>query len=156
MPGRAFCFLQASRTAKIALILILGVSFALTACTEESSWNELNAKAVTLYQQGRYPEAVKVAKEALKVAEDTFGPDHPAVAVSLHNLALPHEAQGKYGAAEPLYQRALAILEKAWGPSYPQVAAVLENMAALCKETGREDEAKRLEARAKGIRSRNR
>ncbi len=127
----------------------------LPAYAQEELWKELNAKVVTLYQQGRYEEAAKVGKEALKVAEDTFGPDHPDVAISLNNLAELYRLQGKYAEAEPLFKRALTIREKVLGPDHPEVATTLENMAKLYKKTGRIDEAKRFEARPKAIRSRN-
>ena len=45
-----------------------------------SKWEILIEKAVTFREQGQYEKAVKVAKKALKVAEKTFGPDHPDVA----------------------------------------------------------------------------
>ena len=38
-------------------------------------------------KQKQYPDALSVAEEALKVAEDTFGTDHPKVAISLNNIA---------------------------------------------------------------------
>ncbi len=41
----------------------------LPAFAQEALWKDLDAKAFTLYKQGRYAEAAKVAKEALKVAE---------------------------------------------------------------------------------------
>jgi len=66
-----------------------------------------------------------VAKEALKVAENTFGPDHPRVATSLNNLGEVYGAQGRYAEAEPLYKRALAILEEALGSEHPEVARML-------------------------------
>ena len=141
---------------RIALLSVLVVSLALPAHAQEALWKELSAKVGTLYQQGRYAEAAKVAKEALGVAEKTVGPDHPAFGVSLNNLAELYRAQGKYAQAEPLYKRALAIVEKTLGPNHPDVATVSENMAKFYKETGRTDEAKRLEARAKAIRSKNR
>ena len=59
-------------------------------------WERLNEKATKLYQQGEYEEAVKFAKEALKIAEETFVPDHPNVATSLNNLAGLYDSQGKY------------------------------------------------------------
>ena len=121
--------------------------------TQETLWNELNAKFITLYQQGRYSEAVKPAKEALTVAENTFGPNHPNFATSLNNLAELYHSQGKYAQAEALHKRALAIVEKALGPEHPHVATVLENMAKCSRETGKIDEAKKLEARAKKIRA---
>ncbi len=127
----------------------------LPAYAQEALWKDLSAKAWTLYQQGRYAEGVKVAQEALKVAKESFGPDHPNLATSLNILAELYRAQGQYAAAEPLYKRSLAIREKALGPDHPDVATVLENISELYKETGRMDEAKRFEERANAIRSRN-
>ena len=87
-----------------------------------SVWNELNDQVVKFYTEGRYAEATDVAKEALDVAEKTFGPAHPHVATSLNNLASLYKLQGNYGGAEPLYQQALAIYEKALGQDHPYVA----------------------------------
>src|SRR3989338_4939373 len=111
--------------AHIVLMAALGVSFVAPTYAQESLWNELNAKAFTLYQQGQYSEAATVAEEALKVAERTFGPDHPHVAASLNNLAELYKAQGKYAQAEPLHKRALEILGKVLGPDHPHVATSL-------------------------------
>jgi len=116
---------------------------------QESLWNELNAKVITLYQKGQYSEAAKVAEEALKVAQKTFGPNHPNVATSLNSLALLYKTQGKYAEAEPLYKLALTIREKALGPNHPNVATVLENLSELYKKIGKKDESKKLEERAK-------
>lgn len=120
---------------------------------QEALWQELNSKAAMLYQQGRYSEAAKVAQEALRVAENAFGPHHPNVATSLNALALLYHSQSKYAEAEPFYKRALGIVQKALGPDHPQVATVCENMAEIYKKIGKEDEAERLEARSRKIRS---
>jgi len=141
--------------AKISLMVILGVSFVAPTYAQKVLWNELNQEAVKLYKQGQYSEATKVTKEALKVAEETFGPDHPDVAQSLNNLVELYRAQGKYAQAEPLYKRALTIWGKSLGPDHPDVATVLENMAGFYKNIGKGDEAKKLGERAKRIRSRN-
>jgi tetratricopeptide (TPR) repeat protein len=123
------------------------------AYAQEALWNELNDRVDTLYEQGRYTEMAQVAKEALKVAENTFGPDHPNLATSLNNLAeLYRRLQGKYAAAEPLYQRALAIYEKALGPDHPDVATSLNNLALLYYTQGKYAEAEPLFKRALGIR----
>ena len=115
---------------------------------QETSWEELNAQVVTLYQQGRYVEAIEVAEEALEVTKKTFGPDHPQVATSLNNLALLYDAQGRYAEAEPLYKRALAIRKKVLGPEHPQVATSLNNLAELYRAQGRYAEAEPLYKRA--------
>jgi tetratricopeptide (TPR) repeat protein len=146
-----------NKIAKLFLILLFLTGFAvqpLPSKASEASWNELNLKAIKLYQQGRYSEAVKIAADALTVAEKTFGPDHPNTAASLNNLAERYRAQGKYAEAEPLYKRSLEIMGKALGPNHPNVVTVMGNMAKCYREMGKEDEARRLESRAKQIRSR--
>ena len=59
-------------------------------------WEELNKKAVELFQSGKYSEAVEIAKRALEEAEKEFGPDDPRVARVLNNLAEMYRAQVKY------------------------------------------------------------
>jgi tetratricopeptide (TPR) repeat protein len=49
------------------------------------------------------------------IDEKSFGPEHPAVATDLNNLAEFYDTQDQYAKAEPLYQRALAIREKPAG-----------------------------------------
>jgi len=94
-----------------------------------------------------------MAKEALKVAEDTFGEDHLNVAISLNNLAYLYDCQGNHAQSGPLYRRALGILEKTVGPDHFRVGLVLRNMAERCRKMGKKDEADRLEARAENIRA---
>ena len=106
-----------------------------------------------LYRTCKYDGAVVVAKKALEVAEKNVGPNHPAVATSLNNLAELYRAQGQYAQAEPLYQRALAIVEKALGPDHPEVAENLDNLTALYRATKRDEESETLEQRAARIRA---
>jgi len=120
---------------------------------ESSELTEAYNSYNTLYQQGRYSEAEPYAKEALRLGTEELGPNDPATAALLDNLALLYEAQGHYAEAEPLYQRSLAIKEKALGPEHPDVAGSLENYAALLRQTARADEAERMEVRAKAIRA---
>jgi tetratricopeptide (TPR) repeat protein len=129
------------------------LSFAGCMSAREGSWKELNSKGMILYQRGEYSEATKVAEESLRVAERTYGPDHPNVATSLNNLAEIYRFQGKYAEAEPLWRRSLTILEKALGPEHPDVATVCENMAKCYRGLGKKDEAEILEGRARKIRS---
>ena len=89
---------------RIALITLLCLSFAVN-CSRQETFDELNEKIVRLYQQGRYGEALEVAKRSLKLAEETHAPDHPDVATALNNLALLYGTQGKYAEIEPLYKR---------------------------------------------------
>ena len=122
--------------------------FSVPTFTREARFMELNERAVKFYQQGRYSEGVQVAEEALKVAENTFGPEHLHVATALNNLAGLYYVQDKYTETESLYKRSLAIWEKALGPEHPNVTTVLRNMAECYRKTGKKNEAKKLEERA--------
>ncbi len=93
-----------------------------------------------------------MAQEALKVAKESFGPDHPNLATSLNILAELYRAQGQYAAAEPLYQQALAIREKALGPDHPDVATSLNNLAELYRAQGQYAAAEPLYKRSLAIR----
>lgn len=155
LPQRKASVMSMRLLASIALWIGLAASLAVPAYAAETLWDELNAMTASLYQQGRYLEAAKVAKEALKVAENSFGPNHANVATSLYRLAVLYKAQRNYAAAEPLYQRALALWEETLGPTHLRVATVVEQMAGLYKKMGRRNEAERFEKRAKQIRARH-
>ncbi len=142
-----------SYRAKVVLIMVLVVSFTLPVYAQEILWKELKAKTDTLYQQEQYSEAISVGKEALKIAEETFGSTHPNVGTSLNILALLLQTRGKYAEAEPLYRRVLKIDEKVLGRDNPKVAAALNNLAGLFQDQGKNAEAEELAERAKEIRS---
>jgi len=133
-----------SYRAKGVFIIALILSFSLSAYAQEVLWEKLNNKADTLIKQRRYPDALSVAEEALKVAEDTFGPDHPKVAISLNYIAELYVMKGTYAEIEPLYKRALEINKKALGEDHPDVAISLNNLAELYYNQGRYKEAEPL------------
>ncbi len=137
------------KTAFLLLLLAFGTS--VPAFSQGIKWETVNEEVMSLYRQGSYDRAIVVAKKALQVAEQAFGPIHPSVATSLNNLAALYYTQEQYTQAEPLFKRSLAIREKALGPDHPDVAQSLENMAALYKKSGREMEAETLEKRAAAI-----
>jgi tetratricopeptide (TPR) repeat protein len=140
-------FLTSSRS-NVIFTMILVLSLSSSVYAQEVLWEKLNGKAKTLFKQKRYPDALSVSEEALKVAEDTFGPDHPKVAISLNNIAELHIINGTYDEIEPLYKRALEISEKALGPDNPDVAIALNNLAELYYNQGRYEEAEPLYKRA--------
>jgi tetratricopeptide (TPR) repeat protein len=55
----------------------------------------LNNLAELYYNQGRYEEAEPLYKRALKILEDTLGPDHPEVALTLESLKALYKNLGK-------------------------------------------------------------
>ena len=115
---------------KILLVLAAIGLFSVTmiSCTRRSPYDEINDKIIILFQQGKYSEAEKLAKEALILAKEKFGEDHQKIAASMDTLAMIYKTEGKFGEAEPLYKKALAIREKSQGPNHSDVVHVLENM----------------------------
>jgi hypothetical protein len=70
-------------------------------------------------------------ERALRIGEAVHGPDHPAVATSLSNLALVLSDLGQPAAARPLAERALRIGEAVHGPDHPTVATLHANLRFL-------------------------
>ena len=107
---------------QLALFLILGaVFFALSVATAQSeNYSTVLSRLKELKNQGRYAEAIPVAKDFLELSKKEYGPIGEAAGLS--SLGMLYEKQGRYGEAEPILERALAIREKALGPTHPDVA----------------------------------
>src|SRR6266566_4450701 len=135
------------------------VSHAQVCAASIAQWNLTSPEAARLldvtghylYQRGRYDQADSFLHQALAVREQVLGPDHPASATSLNDLAELHQAQGKYEEAEPLYQRALAMRESVLGPEHPDTALSLNNLAVLYADQGKYRQAEALSRRALAI-----
>ena len=97
---------------------------------------------------GLYATAQPYLERALAIREGVLGPEHPATAASLNNLAGLLARQGNYAAARPLYERALAIREGVLGPEHPDTATSLNNLALLLASQGDYAAAEQLMIRA--------
>jgi CHAT domain-containing protein len=118
---------------------------------ELSESERLSQQVVQLHKQGKYEEAVPLAKRALAIREKNLGKNHPSVADSLYNLAELYRNQGKYADAEPLSKRALLIYEKVRGKDHPDVTNSLNNLAVLYSDQGKYAQAEPLYQRALDI-----
>jgi|GEM_PF-1096833 len=116
--------------------------------TQTASWRALNTQRAALTRSHPPQEALKVAQEAVRVAESTFGSRDLRVAMSLRELAKLHQAQQAFPEAEAHYQQALAIQEYVWGPDHLEVARPLEEVAALAFERRQYPQAEPLYQRA--------
>ncbi len=98
-----------------------------------------------------YAVAEPPMRRALAIGEESYGPDHPNVAIRLSNLAGLLQATNRLAEAEPLTRRALAIDEKTYGPDHPNVAIRLNNLARLLQDKNRLAEAEPMMRRALAI-----
>ncbi len=135
------------------LILIISISaFTTAAWAQKDLYDKLNSQVAQHFKKREYSIAIPVAKQALEVAEKTFGKNHPYVSASLNNLALLYMAQTNYKEAEPLYERSLKIVEDVGGKKHPQLVPILENLVKCSEELGHTEKAYEYEDRLRDIR----
>ena len=135
----------------LAAIVVVAPAAVLTQPVDSPLASQLTQQAVSLHRQGKYEQALPLAKQALALYETQLGPDHELTAVSANNLAEIHLRMGQYDQAVPLYERALAIAEKIGGPYSPDVAAWSSNLAGLYRDKGIYDKALPLYQKALAI-----
>jgi CHAT domain-containing protein/tetratricopeptide (TPR) repeat protein len=114
----------------------------------------LNPLVESLWRGGKAgnPESRQLAERAQSVAEKTYGPDDPRLAVSLENLANILRRNEDTAGARSRLERALALREKALGPDHPDVAESLDQFGLLLDQSGEYAEARKAQERALAIR----
>jgi tetratricopeptide (TPR) repeat protein len=110
-----------------------------------------NQLGVLFDAKADYAQAETLKRRALAIAETSYGPDHPNVAIPLNNLSELLRKTNRHAEGEPLMRRALAIDEASYGPNHSKVATRLNNLAALLYSINRLAEAEPLMRRALAI-----
>ncbi len=96
----------------------------------------LYSLGVILSVQGHYQKAEDTFRQALAIAEEAFGPDHPAMTNPLNGLGHTMYRQEKYIEARKLMGHVLAIMKKEFGPDHPSVARGLNNLGLVLNSMG--------------------
>jgi tetratricopeptide (TPR) repeat protein len=94
---------------------------------------------------------IGAAREAVRAAETTYGPAHPATAMMVRNLALAFAEAGYNQQAERYAQQALTILETRFGASDVSLVPSLNVLTEAYAAEGRYTEAARTGLRAIAI-----
>lgn len=92
---------------------------------------QLSLTVVKLFKEGKYDEALPLAKRALALREAALGPDHEAVQGALLNLIELYTAMKKYGEAQKMVERLLKTHESKFGPEDAGLANLLDKLAFL-------------------------
>ncbi len=106
------------------------------------------AKGRELFAAGRYQASLPFFQRDLDEIEANLGPQHPAVAAALNDLAEANRLAGRYEVAEVLYLRAVKLDEDAGSRNGDGFATTLNNLALVYRERGRLEEAERLHTRS--------
>lgn len=79
---------------------------------------------------GRFAEARPLLEGALRACEKLAGPEAPATAAAIQNLADFNLLEGRYESAASLYERAVEITTKTAGPAGLPTAAAMAGLGA--------------------------
>ncbi|HZH90996.1 MAG TPA: TonB family protein [Pyrinomonadaceae bacterium] len=93
--------------------------------------DNLNVKAVGLYQAAKYDEALPLAEQVLKLREAAVGSDHQAVADAHKNLGAIYLAKGKADKARKHYTHSLSIYEKNPAANKANIYKLLDALGVL-------------------------
>jgi tetratricopeptide (TPR) repeat protein len=103
-------------------------------------------------KNGFFPDALAAGKGALKIAQDRYGPVHPALIPFLVDLASIERQMALYPDAESNLLWGLALARKNFGLEDGRVADCLVSLASLYIETGRWKDAEFYAGKALAIR----
>lgn len=106
----------------------------------------LGARVHSLFNSGKYREALQVAEEQQKLLRDTYGYNHHEYATATNNVATLYQALGRYAEAEPLLQEASKIQQRTLGQDHPHTVASLSNLATVYDAMGQSERAAAMQS----------
>jgi tetratricopeptide (TPR) repeat protein len=135
---------------RVVLIRVVLVVFGLAVCAPTVALGtmippptsqEARQMAVTLYEQGRWAEALNMAKIALERANLVFGADSLQTAKSHILVGDLYARRGKSVSAEMHYTRGINIIRRTSGGNAPGLVRPLVALAAVHQQKGALDKA---------------
>ncbi|MCG8457098.1 MAG: serine/threonine-protein kinase, partial [Holophagales bacterium] len=87
-------------------------------------------------RNGRYEESEPAFREALELAERTWGPESKEVATALHGLSASFGYRGHYGEARAWIERGLAIRRRQVTPDHPTLGTSLTSLGLVLAGQG--------------------
>ncbi len=94
--------------------------------------------------RGRYQDAKKMGHLALSLAQQSFEPGHPSIAIRQSNLALVLRDLGDLEGAKTLLSEALKSNQQSFEPGHPSIAIGQSNLAMVLQDLGELERAKTL------------
>lgn len=114
----------------------------------------LNKFGEYLLTRAQFSQAEPMMRRALAIDEQSYGPEHPYVAIRLNNLAQLLQATNRLAFAEPLLRRSVSIFSvfgRHTGHQHPSLSTVIGNYRSLLAAMKlSEDEIERRIAEATG------
>src|SRR5262249_8273714 len=92
---------------------------------------KLNEGSARLHREGKLPDGVEQARQALARTRKALPRQHPFLAMSLSNLAELLRELGQYDESRKRHEEALTILRRVLPPQHPVLATSLGNLGVL-------------------------
>jgi tetratricopeptide (TPR) repeat protein len=141
-----------SRGVFTVIFSALSLCFSIIARAQDDpvkKWMGMVEEAARFYDEGKYEQGIKTAKESIAFAEGVFGADNPNLGSSLNVLGQLYAAAKDYGQAESAFRRALGLYQNSDSPDLG-LALTLGNLAKMYEAQNKNEEAKRSYEEASG------
>lgn len=135
-----------------AVVFLFAFAEPRPAVAGDPHWQDLVNQYGELAKSDDAEKALKVATQAMLLAEFSPNRDEKQLAISLYILAGAHAKLGNWDKALPQLERLLAISEKIYGPEHPDTALTLYSIASAYHSLAQHDEAINFNLRALAIR----
>ncbi len=138
---------------KKTLLVLLFTSLTVT-LWGQSDLPEYRAQIKKFYQQGRYSDALRLARRVRSIVLKRHNSNHYLYADALDNLALLNAKVGNYDKAERFYEECIEVRKSVQGKHHTRYAASLEQLARLYIRLGQYQKSKILLLEALAVRER--
>src|ERR1051325_8522187 len=142
------------------LILLISASLFLTTFTSHQDQEspelkeavEMTNSLVKLFNEGKYDQALPLAKRALQIREKLLPRTDQRVSNAIVNLAEVYLAKKDYESAKENFERALPLQEERFGPTHEKLGNTLDRLAVLYHYLGERSKAEEMYQRALAVR----
>lgn len=140
------------------LIFLLSASLFLSTFYQEQESPELKEAVeltnslVKLFNEGKYDEALPLAKRALQIREKLLPRTDARVSNALVNLGEVYLAKKDHNSAKQAFERALPLQEERFGPMSEKLGLTLDRLAVLYHYLGNMSKAETMYQRALVVR----
>lgn len=112
----------------------------------------LTDSVVKLFKEGKYDEALPLAKRALQIREKLLPRTDPRVVTSLAYVGDLYLTKRDYNAAKETFERLLSILEEKFGPTDSNLITAIDRLAVIYHRQGSMSKAEDMYQRALAVR----
>jgi len=113
---------------------------------------ELTKSVVKLFKEGKFDEALPLAKRALEIRERLLPPNDQRVSLSLGYLGDVYMAKRDFNNARKAFERLLPLQEERLGPTDVNLAFTLDRLALISYRDGKSEKSEELYQRSLAIR----